>query len=220
MDVMGRIWNKAGTNFSKLFYENSNDQIRYENIHLAFSSLGPIARPAIPELISRLLSDETNNVSEVAAWALIHIDDPQVAGVAFDQALTNNSASARYWAAYYSSRCGTNADIVVPNLIRALDERLPDKVISQESLKAEIISALIAINNQHKQEQVIPLFVEELKDVDWINRLRAARAIGNLGKDAPQTAVPILIEMSTNDPDKTVRAGATDALKKIQASAP
>jgi hypothetical protein len=214
MDDLGIMWRGGVTNF----YNTPGAEERYANLHLAFQVLGPIAKPAVPLLISALNSDSGSNYTgEVASFALTQID-PQIAAVALNQALTSNVALTRLVVALNLRYIGTNADIAVPNLILCLKERSPDKDPSL-SIRMPAFGDLIQLV-QDRPEQIVPVLINELKDDDFYIRCMAARAFGNLGKQAPQAVIPILIEMSTNDPDKNVRAGATDALKKIQASTP
>jgi len=214
MDDLGIMWRGGVTNF----YNTPGAEERYDNLHLAFQVLGPIAKPAVPSLISALNTDSGSNYTgEVASFALTQID-PQIAAVALNQALTSNVAQTRLYVALNMHFIGTNADIAVPNLILCLKDQSPDKDLSIPIRQAALGNLILLIHD--RPEQIVPVLLNELNDDDFYIRCMATRAFGNLGKQAPQAAIPILIEMSTNDPDKNVRAGATDALKKIQASAP
>jgi hypothetical protein len=212
MDDLGIIWGGGVTNFDNTPGARDRDV----NLHSAFKVLGAIARPAVPDLVA-ILNNNTNGIGEIAAFALVQID-PQIAAVAFNQALTNNIDLNRLWALKYITQIGTNADIAVANLIRCLKDQSADKDMSFR-IRQYALGGLIFIHA--KSEQIVPVLIDELRDDDiFINRYRAAQALGNLGKQAPQAAIPILVQMSTNDPNKDVRAAATTALQKIQAVSP
>jgi HEAT repeat protein len=67
---------------------------------------------------------------------------------------------------------------------------------------------------QAQNQQTVPNLVRRLKDKDEDVRLKAARALGNLGKSAASAAAA-LKEIAENDPDDTVRLVAKQALDKI-----
>ena len=209
MNDLGIMWRGGVTNF----YNTPGARERYDNLHFAFQVLGPIAKPAVPSLISALNSDSGSNYTgEVASFALTQID-PKIAAVALNQALTSNVAQTRLYVALNMHFIGTNADIAVPNLILCLKDQSPDKDLSISIRQAAFGNLILLVHD--RPEQIVPVLINELKDDDFYIRCMAARAFGNLGKQAPQAAIPILIEMSTNDPDQYVRAATTDALKKI-----
>ncbi len=207
---LGELWQKVGaTNFS-----NSKEaETRLFNVHVAFKTLGPIAKPAVPALVDLLNGAYT---AFPAAFALTQID-PQAASVALTQALTNKIIYVRIAAAGYLFEVRSNADIVLamPNLIQCLKDESPDKSDSL-TLISTAIDTLGAIHA--RPDIAVPALLETLTNKDFIIRFVSVRALGQFGNTAI-SAVPAL-EQATNDSDKHVREMATVALKQIQEKSP
>jgi HEAT repeat protein len=182
------------------FYSTGED--RLIDIEKAFSILGTNARPAIPEL-AELLND--GKISCGAAEILTKID-PKTASIFFSEAITNHNLDTRICVASYVVNLGTNAAIILPGLLECLNDKSP-------VLRSVSVESLGAINMQ--PNTVVPAIIEKLKDENGAVRFEAARALGKFGVNA-NAAISELSQIATNDPEKSIRAVATGALKQIQ----
>ena len=64
-------------------------------------------------------------------------------------------------------------------------------------------------------ETAVPLLRQALRGEQELVRLEAAVALGDIGS-AARTAIPILELIAEEDPVKSVRAAATEALAKVR----
>jgi HEAT repeat protein len=203
MRTLGNLWGKMGaTNF------DNSDGLTDRNVNLreAFATLGPIAKPAIPELVY-LLNSATNYANDIAAYALTQID-PQFAVVALTQALTNKYIGARCSAANELYEVRSNAAVAVPNLILCLKD-------DDSQLRDMSADALGFVRSRH--EIAIPALIEALRqDKDFTTRIFAARALGEFG-ERNDLVISALVQASTNDLNSHVRLAATNALKTLKA---
>ena len=212
MITLGKLWEQMG---AANFWNSDELMDRTLGMRNAFKALGPIAKPAVPELV-HLLNSATNGANTVAAYALTQID-PQTAVIALTQALTNEFIGARLSAANELYEMRSNADIAVPNLIKCLNDNSPDKEASS-ALRGFSADALGFIGSD--PEKAIPALIEALRqDKDIRIRITAARSLAKFGKSA-RLAIPVLMQASTNDADSHVRFAATNALKEIKAQFP
>jgi HEAT repeat protein len=207
MRTLGKVWKQMGaTNF------NSSDELteRLLNLRKAFGALGPIAKPAVPELIC-LLNSPTNGANGAAAYALTQIDS-QVAVTALTQALTNEFMGARLSAANALYEVRSNADMAVPNLIQCLKDKSSGKE-SSSMLRSLSAAALGFIGKEPKK--AMPALIEALREDEETGvRIYAAHSLAEFGTNA-QWVVPILMETSTNDSNRNVRLAATNALRML-----
>jgi hypothetical protein len=206
---LGDLWQKVGpTNFAR------EGQTRLYNVRIAFKTLGPIAKPAVPALVDLL---NKGNDSDCAAVALTQVD-PQFAVIALTDALTNKLIAPRIAAADALFYVRSNADIAVPNLIQCLkykpaSQDLPQDVIMLKGFTADMLGVIHA-----RSDITVPALIEALDDKEPQVRFESLRALGKFGP-AAVAAVPAL-QQATNDPELGIREVATFSLKQIQLPAP
>ncbi len=207
---LGDLWQKVGaTNFARV------GLTRLYNVRIAFKTLGPIAKPAVPALVDLL---NNGNDSDCAAIALTQVD-PQFAVIALTDALTNKLIATRIAAVDALFYVRSNADIAVPNLVQCLkyepsSQDLPQDVIMLKGFTVDILGAIHA-----RPDIAVPVLVEALSDKEYGIRFEAARALGKFGNQA-QPAVPILQQIAKDDFNQKFRAYATNVIHTIQAQSP
>ncbi len=209
MRTLGKLWRQKGA-----IKFNSSEELtdRVLDLRKAFEALGPIAKPAVPELVY-LLNSATSGANGAAAYALTQID-PQVAVVALTQALTNKYIGARCSAAVELYEVRSNADIAVPNLIICLK----DKTLEPSSTMLRAISAdTLGVIHAHP-ETAVPALIEALKDKELSVRIESARALGQFGNAALSAVLPL--QQATNDSEHFVREVAALSLQQIQTNSP
>jgi hypothetical protein len=189
-------------------------RMRLYNISLAFQILGPIAKPAVPKLLT-MLTNSTN--FGLAAFALSQID-PKIAVTVLTQALTNNNIQIRIIAAYGFYTVISNADVAmaVPNLIQCLKYQSPERDLGRlKGFTADTLGDIHA-----RPDIAVPALVETLTNTNnvWGIRAASAHALGQFG-NAAASAVPTL-EQATNDSNESLRFEAVAALKQIQTPSP
>lgn len=209
MTTLGKLWEHMGaTNF----WNSDELTDRTLGMRNAFKALGPIAKPAVPELV-QLLNSATNGANTVAAYALTQID-PQTAVIALTHALTNEFIGARLSAANELYEVRSNAGIAVPNLIICLK----DKTLKPSSMRLRAISAdTLGVIHAHP-EMAVPALVEALKDKELPVRIESARALGQFGNAALSAVLPL--QQATNDSERFVREVAALSLQQIQTNSP
>jgi HEAT repeat protein len=187
-------------------------RVRQFNVSFAFKTLGPIAKPAVPELTNLL---DQGKGPLVAADALSWIDG-SVAASAFTHALTNRDLRVRIAGA---SRLGgldngIDANLAVPPLIECLNYESSDS--SAPWLRAY---AAMALGHIHaKPDPVVPALLKRLSEEKNVQtppncKVWIIQALGRFGSDA-RSAIPAL-EKAAKDPDPIVSRAATQSLKQI-----
>jgi HEAT repeat protein len=202
---------------------NSTFDIDYPSRALrGFRVLGPIAKPAIPELIRML--DTNGNYPAVALGyigadavpALMELLDTDnvsrtrqtTGGV---QPAPARPARARENAVRALSYLGTNAEAAMPVLINCLNDA------QDERLRGTAAEALAVIGH-NRSEIVIPALVHTLTNSTSYARASAADALAAFGSEARSTA-PLLLSAG-HDRDSYLRTHAATALKQVTPEAP
>jgi HEAT repeat protein len=117
-----------------------------------------------------------------------------------------------YAAAYCLGRIGS------PAAKKALP-RLKELSASSDGMQATVaIWAVLQItpDDQEQFENAVPLLIEALTSEVQTVRLEATIALGDLGPQA-KDAVPAIELVSEDDPVRTIRLAAQQALEKIRA---
>ncbi len=195
-----------GNNFQKFWWTYSDEgrAVRAQN---AMITLGPIAKPALGELVRRL-NDPSSPYT--VATVLGHIG-PEALNPLLN-ALTNSSSEVREKAAGGLGWMGTNAQPAIPKLLTTLHDPV---------WHVRVGSAFALGKIGCEPEIVIPELIASLSDMgpQQYGRVRgeAAFGLGLFGSRA-SAAVPDLIK-ALSDPESNVRRSAGDALKKIDPAA-
>jgi HEAT repeat protein len=202
---------------------------------VVLGSLGPVAKPAVPSLIT-MLDDTDDLVRERAVGALGSIGIPQAEIVAaVTQALHDPAAVVRYRAAAQFAFHIPVSATSVPALLELRDDK--DKSIASLAEVAlehagrnerQDVSHLVALLERPgekdyalqqlaqlgpKAADAAPVLISVLKDSLALNRYLAAEALRAIGP-AAEEAVPELI-VALHDPDPIVTESAAEALEAI-----
>ena len=208
--------------------------------HFAISALGSMgqAAPETAALLVRVLRDPESGVQEDAARALGRLGVSSEQAIdALAQALGDRRGDVRAAAAEALGRLGPAAQAAVPALLGALRDRRNSLVraMAAEALaqvgarSAEAIDGLVSalrdpngdvrvaaiqalIRLAPADGSVVSRLAEALEgDRDWLARVRAAEALGKLGR-APMPA----LEKALQDDVEDVRQAAAQALEQIR----
>lgn len=173
---------------------------------LAFDALGPIARPAVPEL-SRLMT-ESEVCKEVSiALAAIGPDGWAV----LQNKLTDTNITASSWTKSCAIWGLASHHVTQPGTV----DYLIGEVTSTNSSQAIAGWALGELGTN--QDQAIPALIKGLQSPGLGTRWGAFDGLGRFGTNAT-SAVPVLVQ-SLQDPDGTIRDYARRALKLIDPEA-
>jgi HEAT repeat protein len=176
----------------------------------AIALVGDQARLAIPELVKLMNDPQCPESSGRAAVALAYIGKDAMPVLVAQ--LANPAAPNR---PEVINSCGlipvlaTNVDVILPLLIRCLDDPNP-------RVRVQTARSLGRIAERYRLQPaiVVPALTHCLRaDSPIALRRSAAKALGNYGAQARE-AVPQLLQM-TNDPVYFVRTAVTNALMKI-----
>ena len=166
--------------------------------------LGPLAKPAVPELRRLLFTNYFHSSIKEAAYVLATVGPEGI------QILTNAvqpqtewSGMCAIWALGQHPAAGTN---VIPFLIGATSSASEGTACG-----AIQVLGLFQLDGEH----VIPVLIKALANGNPVVRRNAARALGQFGPQAA-SAVPQLQSLTNN---AEVKASALEALKRIQTSA-
>jgi HEAT repeat protein len=165
-----------------------------------FKVLGPLARPAIPDLI-KLLSDR--ELGDPAFLALAKIGPESVSPLLKELVSTNETARR-----YATEALGYFAEVsekIVPELIKNLKDPSRD-------VRSSAISALSQIKKEPKIS--VPALIERLNDAEPSVRRDAVMAMAIFGKDA-EAAIPLLQKIE-KEGDPQTRDAAKSAIFEIQ----
>jgi HEAT repeat protein len=175
------------------------------------AALGPVATPAVDDLI-KALSDADPGVRGDAAAAIAAIGPAAAAAVPhLSKMLADDAAqAAKYPALFALGRIGPAAKPVVEQ-VRSL-AKSPDEVLATLAMWATL-----KINPEDRSllEQAIPALRKAARAEQEIVRMEAILALGDIGP-AADSAIPILELISEEDSSKPVRAAAVNALLKIK----
>ena len=170
----------------------------------ALGVIGPMAAPAVPDLIA-LLADEDEAVRCHAAESLGKVGGPTEGVIgALEGVLVDISEAVRKAAAHTLGSLGHKAASAVPALLPLLQDR-------EESVRlaaAEAVGRIGTLNGD-----ATPTLVEGLAHRDNVVRAETAEALGTIGVSAAE-ATPALVNALTDANDR-VRAKAAEALGKI-----
>lgn len=183
------------------------------------SAIGEPASEAVADIVG-LLDSKDDEIVHEAILALAAIGPASAA--ASDRLLTILNESVRnqdevetrlhYAAAYCLGRIGS------PAAKKALP-RLKELSVSSDGMQATVaIWAVLQItpDDQEQFENAVPLLIEALTSEVQTVRLEATIALGDLGPQA-KDAVPAIELVSEDDPVRTIRLAAQQALEKIRA---
>ena len=183
------------------------------------SAIGESAAEVVSDIIG-LLDSKDDEIVHEAILALASIGS--ASAPASDRVLTilnesvqnQNEVGTRlhYAAAYCLGRIGS------PAAMKALP-RLKELSVSSDGMQATVaIWAVLQItpDDQEQFENAVPLLTEALASEVQTIRLEAIIALGDLGPRA-KDAVPAIELVSEDDPVRTIRLAAQQALEKIQA---
>ena len=179
------------------------DRIRWRAAE-GLAALGPLAKPAVPELKRLLFTNHFHSSIKEAAFALAAVGPDGI------EILTNApqrdewSGMCAIWALGQHPATGTNA---IPFLIAETSSR-------SEAIACNAIQVLGLFHSDG--EHVIPALTTALASAKPSVRRDAARSLGAFGPQAA-AAVPRL-QALTNDP--TIAPTALEALRSIQRSTP
>ena len=187
-----RIWFKDIT---------EEDRVRWRAAQ-GLAALGPLAKPAVPELHRLLLTNYFHSSIKEAAYALAAVGPEGIEILTNAPQANEWSGMCAIWALGQHPSAGTN---VVPFLISA----------TTSASEGTACSAIQVLGLFHTRDDlVIPALTAALASAKPAVRSDAARALGAFGPQAT-SAIPRL-QALTNDP--TARSGALEALRKIQQS--
>jgi HEAT repeat protein len=178
------------------------------------AEIGADAQPALEAMVAGL-SDEDPGYRSNAAMAIAALG-PRAKGAvpALEKMLGDEAAvpESRYTAAYALGSIGPEAVAAEP-LLRKLAE-------SEDELMATVgVWAALKIKPDDATlfDAAIPKLRHALQREQELVRLEAAVALGEIGPRAA-TALPMLEMLAEEDPSKTVRAAAAEAVRRIKAS--
>ena len=204
--TLGVLWQNNITNF----YSKPEIVERQMRLRATFEVLGSIAKPAIPILRERM--NENGFVADTSQHALIQID-PAIAARVLTEALTNKHYYVSCAAANNLFSLNTNAEIAVTVLLKTLRDNSSNTNDSR-NLRSFSANALGAIGKQ--PETIVPVLARVIQDDESpLVRLSAVRALAKFGTNATP-ALPMLWQVSTNDPQTHVRSSASVAIQTIQ----
>ena len=175
----------------------------------ACGALGPMAEPAIPELVEA--SKSSANSYNATMRALGQIGAPAVAPLI--AALTNANSTVREAAGGALGFMGPQAQAAAPALVTSMrDEHAGVR------LNAAFALGKIGVGST----EVVSALTSALTGTDYGVRCNAIFSLGQLGK-AAEAAVPALTKLLEDpDPyvDSSIRRGATNALRSITGKVP
>ena len=172
----------------------------------ALEILGPSAREAMPELIAQFQQAE---LSPWAADAIMRVDPEAAMGV-LAEALSHTNKTVREVAAdrLGFSNVATNADPIIPALLRALKDSDPQVRIG----------VAFALGRFRKSPNVVvPALIWQLSDTNIYCRLYALDALAEFGNHA-RAAAPA-IQQCISETNAHYRARAVAALVRVDPDA-
>lgn len=176
------------------------------------TEIGADAQPALEAMVAGL-ADEDPAYRGNAAMAIAALGPAAKAAVPALEKLLGDEAAApesRYPAAYALGSIGPEAVAVEP-LLRKLSES------GDEMLATVCVWAALKIKPEDASlfDAAIPKLRRALQREQELARLEAAVALGEIGPRAA-TALPMLEMLAEEDPSRTVRAAAEEAVRRIR----
>jgi hypothetical protein len=179
-----------------------------ESIAAAFAALGPIASPAIPELMQR--TNRTNSPAKInnAIFALCSLAPIGVQEM--EKILSDPQRAGQPWTMFWIRKIGTNARPFIPVLVDHLDHsnvwtaQLAAQIMGEFKSESDIVVPALASALSHGSA-----FYDGRRYV----QVAAARALGEFGESA-RPAVGALCSALTNA-NASIRWEATNTLLKI-----
>jgi HEAT repeat protein len=165
----------------------------------------------------KLLGDSDPQCQGDAAMAIAAMGPAAAAAVPTLQKLLDSEGVAReaapglqYAAAYALGQLGAAS---APALAKLREfAASPDQMLATVASWAAI---KIAPEDTSLFESAVPLFRQALRSDSETARLEAACILGDIGRQA-DSAIPILELVAEEDPSRTVRSAAAEALAKIK----
>jgi HEAT repeat protein len=198
--VLGLLQGERFHNYRPLSYWvwaiGNGDQNTRRQAAQALASIGPDARPVVPQLVEQALLEDNPAIAQ----ALLRID-PDAAVTAFAKALTESDPRVRERAATALFQLGPQAKAALPALAAAAKDANP-------GVLEKVFKALERIG-----PEAAPALGAALAIEDTESRLGALHALQELGPGA-KAAVPA-IQAVLKDKDERVRHEAADALGRI-----
>lgn len=190
-----RAWAGKNPSIRKWIRTSNGERLRGA---AGLEALGPIAAPAIPELIPLLGDEQTAYPAALALGAIGEIAVPPLV-----QCLTNTNAWLRV-SAVQAINFMHGAEGAIPSLVTCLTD--PEPAVRS--------SAAIALGDMRKQpDTVVPRLIALLDDAESTVRQAGTIALGLYGSQA-RAAKEKLTRMQ-NDPSSEVRQAANSAMNKI-----
>ena len=197
------------------------DQAVRLNVIEILSAMGPAAAPATEDLV-KMMDDTDPQCRGDAAMAIAAIGPAAAVAVPKLQTLLTPAALAadtapdvaapgvQYAAAFALGKLGTAASPALGRLreLAAAKDPLLATVATWASLK-------IAPQDASLFESAVPLLRQALRGDVELARMEAAIALGDIGSPA-SGAIPILELVAEDDPSRSVRDAAAEALVKIR----
>jgi HEAT repeat protein len=191
-----RLWNDQDFFKHRPYHSWSQQDIALDG----FKALGPIAKPAIPNLAKMI---DGTNAADYAVQALAAIGPDALETLI--RASTNNNAVIRGVVACRFEKLSAQARDVIPVLLAlAKDNNMLVRTFAVQTL------GLI----HQESGAAVPALIGCLEDSESPVRERAADALGKFGAFA-KDALPTLADKAQNDESETVRTTAKTASETI-----
>ena len=194
--------------------------VRGEGAYIAFGILGSTATPAIPGLVAVATRGGDIMPRYRAVCALEGIGPPALPALCFiatnqivpitNQLARINEGGVRYEAAASIGRLGGAAKILVPDLIRLLDDDEPEAAAGAAEALANVPIEQAEISN------VVRKLVAACLRPNTMLQQSALHTLGKLGPAAVD-AVPILLKAASLTSDNYFKITAQGSIKTIQA---
>ncbi len=173
--------------------DNKDAQIRALAAN-TLGELGPKAKAVDPTLIARLkdlVTDSDKNVRDAATQALWKIDPEEAA-----------------------AGSPTKEDMYKDFVKQLLASEQPGKVLEDKAKALErAINSIAAL--QQEEERSVTMELGRLRSRNSADRIKAARALGEIGSVAKQAVPALMTRYKEEEKDEQVRAEVAQALKKI-----
>ncbi len=179
-----------------------------ERALIAIETLGPLAKDAMPELVTLLQNGELP--SDVIA-VMIRID-PQGAVQPIIQALSSTNDKVRANAAWGLYLDATNAETAIPKLVEIVNQTNSDSNLRDDAARA--------LGSIHKQPNtVVPALINCLTDTNRAYRNTILFALRDFGTNAKSssTAIERCLE-DTNIPHRAIAIVALRAVDPVAAA--
>ena len=207
------------TVFLLFFHALKDTETQFFALGIA-SAIGEPASEAVADIVG-LLDSKDDEIVHEAILALAAIGS--ASAPASDRLLTILNESVRnqdevetrlhYAAAYCLGRIGS------PAAKKALP-RLKELSASSDGMQATVaIWAVLQItpDDQEQFENAVPLLIEALTSEEQTVRLEATIALGDYRSAGERCGIPAMELVSEDDPVRTIRLAAQQALEKIRA---